>query len=44
MASDVEQSMEAGMDDFLSKPISQDKLEKVIVRCLGGASKDVAVA
>ncbi len=44
MASDVEQSMAAGMDDFLSKPISQDKLEKVIVRCLGGANKDVAVA
>lgn len=45
MASDVEQSMEAGMDDFLSKPISQDKLEKVIARCLGGgAGKDAAVA
>lgn len=37
MAQDVEASMSAGMDDFLSKPISQDKLAKVVARCLGGA-------
>lgn len=36
MSHDVEASMAAGMDDFLSKPISQDKLAKVIARCLGG--------
>jgi CheY-like chemotaxis protein len=40
MAADVENSMAAGMDDFLSKPISQDKLEKVIARCLNGETGD----
>jgi signal transduction histidine kinase/DNA-binding response OmpR family regulator len=35
MSQDVEASMSAGMDDFLSKPISQEKLAKVIARCLG---------
>jgi CheY-like chemotaxis protein len=45
MASDVDDSMEAGMDDFLAKPISQDKLEKVIARCLAGDSgRETAVA
>ncbi len=36
MAADVEKSMAAGMDDFLAKPISQEKLAKVIARCLSG--------
>lgn len=43
MAADVEESVEAGMDDFLAKPISQDKLARVIARCLGaGAASEVA--
>ncbi len=45
MTQDIEASMAAGMDDFLSKPISQDKLSKVIARCLaddGMASTAVA--
>ncbi|MEX0644029.1 MAG: response regulator, partial [Parvularculaceae bacterium] len=32
MSRDVEQSEEAGMDDFLSKPISQERLDAVIRR------------
>lgn len=45
MEADIERSMDAGMDDFLSKPISQDKLEKVISRCLSRESAGkVAVA
>ena len=44
MASDIEQSMDAGMDDFLAKPISQDKLMKVIARCLSGDAQRSAVA
>jgi len=32
LAADVEQSFEAGMDDFLSKPISQVKLREALVR------------
>lgn len=36
MEADVENSIDAGMDDFLSKPISQEKLSKVMARCLGG--------
>ncbi len=44
MASDIEQSMDAGMDDFLAKPISQDKLTKVIARCLRGDAENSAVA
>ncbi|MFZ5616815.1 MAG: response regulator [Pseudomonadota bacterium] len=45
MATDIEQSMDAGMDDFLAKPISQDKLVKVIARCMNGeAAEKTAVA
>ena len=44
MAADVEKSMEAGMDDFLSKPISQEKLVKVIARCFGEGESASAVA
>lgn len=44
MASDIEQSLDAGMDDFLAKPISQDKLMKVIARCLSGDAEKSAVA
>ncbi|GJL93784.1 MAG: hypothetical protein DHS20C05_01890 [Hyphococcus sp.] len=32
MASDIERSNEAGMDDFLAKPVSKDKLMKVVER------------
>jgi CheY-like chemotaxis protein len=32
MSRDVELSAAAGMDDFLSKPISQDRLDAVIRR------------
>ena len=32
LMSDIERSTEAGMDDFLSKPVSQDKLDSVISR------------
>ncbi|MEO0697036.1 MAG: response regulator [Pseudomonadota bacterium] len=32
MASDVEKSEEAGMDDFLAKPISQERLNRTIER------------
>ena len=44
MAADVENSMAAGMDDFLSKPISQDKLAMVIARCLDGEPGGVRAA
>ena len=37
LASDVNQSYDAGMDDFLSKPISQEKLEATIDRWLDGS-------
>ncbi|OFX04110.1 MAG: hypothetical protein A3E78_13255 [Alphaproteobacteria bacterium RIFCSPHIGHO2_12_FULL_63_12] len=36
MAADVENSLAAGMDDFLSKPVSQERLVRVIARCLSG--------
>ncbi len=36
MSQDVELSEAAGMDDFLSKPISQDRLDAVIRRWAGG--------
>jgi len=32
LLSDIERSTEAGMDDFLSKPVSKDKLDAVIER------------
>lgn len=32
MTTDIERSREAGMDDYLSKPISKDKLDAVIAR------------
>ena len=32
MASDVDKSVDAGMDDFLAKPVSQDKLLRIIDR------------
>ena len=32
MASDIERSHNAGMDDYLSKPVSKDKLEKAVNR------------
>ena len=32
LMSDIERSTEAGMDDFLSKPVSRDKLDSVISR------------
>jgi signal transduction histidine kinase/CheY-like chemotaxis protein len=35
MAADVERSREAGMDDYLSKPISKEKLDQVIERWTG---------
>ena len=45
MEADVENSMNAGMDDFLSKPISKEKLSRVMARCLGGEQGDrIAVA
>ncbi len=44
MTSDVEQSMEAGMDDFLAKPISQEKLNVVIARWTTGEMAKSAVA
>ncbi|MEK7266638.1 MAG: response regulator [Pseudomonadota bacterium] len=44
MAADVDNSIEAGMDDFLSKPISQDKLAKVIARCLDGEPGGIQAA
>ena len=37
MASDVERSKEAGMDDYLSKPISKEKLETVLERWVKAA-------
>jgi len=39
LAADIELSIAAGMDDFLAKPISQDKLNKVIARTLGADIK-----
>ncbi len=35
MAADVDRSREAGMDDYLSKPISKEKLDQVIERWTG---------
>ncbi len=35
MAADVERSREAGMDDYLSKPISKEKLDQIIARWAG---------
>ncbi|VAV97384.1 BarA sensory histidine kinase (= VarS = GacS) [hydrothermal vent metagenome] len=42
MAADVERSRDAGMDDYLSKPISKEKLDQVIERWTG-KTKDVAL-
>jgi signal transduction histidine kinase/CheY-like chemotaxis protein len=39
MAADVERSREAGMDDYLSKPISKEKLDQVIERWTGKAEE-----
>lgn len=46
MATDIERSREAGMDDYLSKPINKDKLDAVIARWgrLDPQSKAVANA
>ena len=39
MASDIEAAHAAGMDDYLAKPISKDKLERTLSRWIeGGAS------
>ncbi len=37
MAADVERSRESGMDDYLSKPISKEKLDQAIERWAGKA-------
>jgi signal transduction histidine kinase/CheY-like chemotaxis protein len=44
MASDLDRSVEAGMDDFLAKPISQDKLHAVIDRNIRNAAPRAATA
>ncbi|NOX82203.1 MAG: response regulator [Alphaproteobacteria bacterium] len=43
MAADVERSREAGMDDYLSKPISKEKLDQVIERWTGKAEEQARV-
>ena len=44
LASDVEQSLDAGMDDFLSKPISVGKLSDIIQRWTSSEASEDAVA
>ena len=44
LATDVEQSFEAGMDDFLSKPVSQEKLKEAIQRWVPNKAAAAAVA
>ncbi len=38
MAKDVELAHASGMDDFLSKPVSKEKLERALARWVGAAS------
>ena len=40
MSDDVDRSKQAGMDDFLSKPISQDRLDAIIRRWLYGEGRE----
>jgi len=37
---DKQRCKEAGMDDFLAKPIDLDSLIKLLARCLGGAANN----
>ncbi len=43
MAADVERSREAGMDDYLSKPISKEKLDQAIEHWTGKAEEQARV-
>ncbi len=42
MESDIEAAHKAGMDDYLSKPISKDKLDRTIARWAGDRADDGA--
>ncbi|MGF1544037.1 MAG: response regulator [Parvularculaceae bacterium] len=44
LATDVDESVSAGMDDFLAKPVSQDKLDLVLERQLSGEPAAAATA
>jgi CheY-like chemotaxis protein len=44
MQADVDRSLDAGMDDFLAKPISQDKLAKAVARWCGPANAERNIA
>lgn len=44
MSGDRERCFDAGMDDYLSKPVSPDKLEAIIEKWVGKAAPGAAVA
>jgi len=44
MAGDIEASYQAGMDDYLSKPVSKGKLDEVIARWTAASARRAAAA
>ncbi len=44
MASDIEAAHDAGMDDYLAKPIGKDKLDRAISRWVDGRANDDDIA